>query len=372
MSLDLLSDYTLRVVALGAAILGATSGGLGAFAVLRRQSLLGDALSHAALPGIALAYLLTASKAPLVIMAGAAATGLAATACIRLVERRSRVPSDSALGLALAVFFGLGLVLLTHLQKRPDAAQAGLDTFLFGQAAALLRQDVVVMAALAAAVLALVLALWNQLKLLAFDPDFAASLGLPVGRLDALLTALLVVAIVIGLQTVGVVLMSAMVVAPAAAARQWTRRLGPMVVLAAALGMVGGVGGAIASSAVPRLPTGPAIVLLLSLAVGVSLLLAPERGVLWRRLRLGRLAGGPRESPVLLHLFALSLQHPDDPEHGHSVKVLEAMSPPDIDVLQALTALEAGGLAQRAPDGRWAPTLLGRREARRTLEPEGT
>ena len=229
--MELLTDYTVRIVALGSGILGAVAGTLGSFAFLRRQSLLGDAVSHAALPGIAIAFLLTGSRAPLVIMLGAA-------------------------------FAGFGLILLTYIQRMPNAAQAGLDSYLFGQAAALLRRDVVAMALLGGVAVVLVFVLWKEFKILSFDSAFGTSLGLPMVRMDVLLTSLLVVAIVIGLQTVGVVLMSAMIVAPAAAARQWTQRLGAMVLVSAAIGVAAGVLGSVTSALVPRLPTGPTIVLL--------------------------------------------------------------------------------------------------------------
>ncbi len=365
--MEIFGDWTLRVVALGAGLLGAVSGFLGSFAVLRRQSLLGDALSHAALPGIALAFLITGSKATVPILVGAAVTGWVGTLVVRLIVQRSRVPYDAALGLVLSVFFGLGLVLLTVIQKRPDAAQAGLETYLFGQAAALLRADVIVMAVVAAVVLLVLMLAWKEMKVLTFDRAYGESMGLPMARLDGLVTALLVVTIVLGLQTVGVVLMSAMIVAPGAAARQWTRRLGSMVTVAAGIGVAAGVSGAVLSSVVPRLPTGPTIVLILSGVVGMSLLMAPERGLVWRRLQLGRLRRRPRQEPVLMHLHALSLQHPDDPEHGHEVSVLRTMNPPDTDVEGALTALAERGLAGADGEGLWAPTELGRREAARTL-----
>ncbi len=180
--MDLFGDYTLRLVALGSAVLGATSGALGSFAYLRRQSLLGDAVSHAALPGIVLAFMLTGSKLPLVLMVGAGLAGWIGTLAVQLVVRRSRVPYDSALGIVLAVFFGIGLVLLTHIQKLPNAAQAGLESFLFGQAASLLRRDVVTMMVLGACAVLILVLVWKEFKLLSFDPDFASSLGLPVRR----------------------------------------------------------------------------------------------------------------------------------------------------------------------------------------------
>jgi manganese/zinc/iron transport system permease protein len=285
---ELVFDYTLRTVALGSALLGVVSGALGAYAVLRRQSMLGDAMSHAALPGIALAFLVTGSKDSAVLLAGAAVAAWIGALLALGVARTTRVKDDSALGLALSVFFGLGLMLLTFIQKRPDANQAGLDKFLFGQAATLLQSDVLTMAAFGLPALLLMLVFWKEFKLLSFDPDFAHSLGLPVRLLDIVLTTLLVVAIVIGLQTVGVVLMSALIVAPAAAARQWTDRLGTMVALSALFGALAGVSGAVISSSAARLPTGPTIVLCISAVVLVSLFFGARRGLAWRWLRARR------------------------------------------------------------------------------------
>jgi manganese/zinc/iron transport system permease protein len=282
---DLFFDYTLRTVALGAATLGIVSGALGSYAVLRRQSLLGDAISHAALPGIALAFLLTRSKEPLVLMLGAGIAGWLGTLLMMSIVRATRIKDDSALGLVLSVFFGFGLMLLTFIQRQPDAGQAGLDKFLFGQAAALLQRDVITMAVLGGLALLTLAIFWKEFKLLSFDPDYGASLGFPMRVLDILLTTLLVIAIVIGLQTVGVVLMSAMIVAPAAAARQWTDRLGLMVTLSALFGAGAGVSGAVISSSVQQLPTGPTIVLCISAIVLLSLLFAPNRGLVWNWVR---------------------------------------------------------------------------------------
>ncbi len=279
--MDIFFDYTIRTVALGAAVLGMVSGALGTFAVLRRQSLLGDAMSHAALPGVVLAFMLTHSKAPLVLMLGAAVAGGLGTLLLMAITRTTRIKEDAALGITLSVFFGFGLMLLSLLQRNPDARQAGLNKFLFGQAATLLASDVIVMLIFGGVALGLLLLFWKEFKLLAFDRDYAATQGLPVQKLEVLLTFLLVIAIVIGLQAVGVVLMSAMVVAPAAAARQWTNKLGVMVMLAALFGAIAGVGGALISSMGSGLSTGPVIVLAVSAIVVVSLLFARNRGVLW-------------------------------------------------------------------------------------------
>lgn len=285
---DFLFNYTWQIVALGAAILGLVSGALGSFAVLRRQSLLGDAISHAALPGVVIAFMLTGSKSPLVLLLGAAVAGLLGTLLMMGITRYTRIKEDSALGIILSVFFGFGLMLLTFLQQNPQARQAGLNSFLFGQAATMLMGDVIVMAIFGGGALALMVLFWKQFKLISFDADYAASLGLPVRLLDVLLTGLLVVAIVIGLQAVGVVLMSAMIVAPAAAARQWTDRLGVMVALAALFGAASGVVGATISSLGRGLSTGPVVVLVASAIVLVSLFFATNRGLLWAKLRQGR------------------------------------------------------------------------------------
>ncbi|MCA9860089.1 MAG: metal ABC transporter permease, partial [Thermomicrobiales bacterium] len=260
---------------------GIVAGALGAFAVLRRQSLVGDAMSHAALPGIGIAYLVTGRKENLVLLTGAAIAGWLATLAVLGIVRRSRVKFDSALGLMLSVFFGFGLMVLTYIQRRPDASQAGLDKFLFGQAATLVQGEVRNMAIAGGLALAVLLFLWKSFKLISFDMDFASSIGYPVRVLDVLLTTLVVVAIVLGLQAVGVVLMSAMIVAPAAAARQWTNRLGVMVLLSAFFGALAGVTGAALSATQRHLPTGPTIVVCVSAIVLISLLLAPNRGLVW-------------------------------------------------------------------------------------------
>ena len=278
-------DYTLMVVTIGAALLGAVSGSLGTYAVLRRQSLLGDAISHAALPGIAIAFLLTGSKAPLILVLGAAIAGWLGTLLIMSVVRLTRIKYDSALGIVLSTFFGFGLVLHTLIQRTGNANQAGLDTFLFGQAATILTRDILTIGVLGGIAIVITFIFWKELKLLVFDEGFAASLGFPVRALDILLTSLLVIAIVLGLQAVGAVLMSAMLVAPAVAARQWTNKLSIMMFIAACFGALAGVSGTIISSTASRIPTGPTIVLCATVVVGFSIAFASNRGLLWDWLR---------------------------------------------------------------------------------------
>jgi len=359
------TDYTLRTVTLGAMILGLVSGLLGSFAVLRKQSLLGDAMSHAALPGVVIAFILTGSKAPLVLMLGALAAGWLGALLVQLVVDQTRIPQDSVLGIVLAVFFGVGLVLLTWVQRQGSANQSGLDTFLFGRAAALVMRDVWAMAGVGGAGLLLVGLFWKEFKLLSFDPDFAATLGFPVGLLNVLLTTLIVVAVVVGLQTVGVVLMSAMIVAPAAGARQWTDRLDRMVLLAALFGALAGMSGALISSLSRGLPTGPMVVLCASLLVGISLLFAPNRGLVGAWLRQQRNHRQLRRSAVLEALYGLALSH-GDATHAHQLGAVRAAIP-GVDVRRTLAALESDGLARGHGGDLWGLTPAGAEEAQREL-----
>lgn len=277
-----LNTSALWTVVLGTAGLGFVAGSVGSFAVLRRQSLQGDMVSHAALPGLAAAFLLGARE-PVYLILGGAVAGWIAMMLVGFVKRRSRVPFDAALGGALAVFFGLGLVLMTYIQRHvPDAFSHPLDRYLFGQAALLREEDLLAIGWIGAAALAILAAFWKEFKLLSFDPDYAASIGYPVRLLDLLLTTLTVTAVVIGLKAVGVVLMTALLIAPAAAARQWTNRLGGVVLLAGIFGAVAGMGGTIASHLAGRgVPTGPTIVLAATGLVVVSLLFGRARGLIW-------------------------------------------------------------------------------------------
>ena len=355
---DLVFDYTLRTVALGSAVLGMVSGALGVFAVLRRQSLVGDAMSHAALPGIVLAFMLTGSKSPPVLLIGATIAGWLGALAVLSIVRASKLAYDTALAIVLSVFFGLGLVLLTAVQRRPDASQAGLDKFLFGQAATLVVKDVQTMSLVGIVAFLALMAIWKEIKLLSFDADYGATLGLPIRGLDVALTTLVVIAIVVGLQTVGVVLMSAMIVAPAAAARQWTNRLGIMVAVSAGFGALAGVTGTIASGRVEKLPTGPAIVVAMSVIVVISILFAPNRGLLWHQIQARQHNRKFRGDLLLSDLAVLGSQHPGE-ARGHSLAVLEAMNPGTRGLDQTLRELVSAQLVSQVSPGSWALTPAG-------------
>ena len=282
---DLFFDYTIRNVALGSAILGVVGGALGSFAVLRRQGLMGDALAHAALPGVCVAFLLFGTKTSAVLLSGAALSAWLGALIILAIVRETRIKQDAALGIVLSVFFGAGVVLLTYIAGSGDAGQSGLDRFIFGQAATLVFEDVVTMGILASVALVLVVLFFKEFKLSSFDPAFAASMGFPVGALNVLLTSLIVVAVIVGIQAVGVVLMAAMLITPAAAARQWTDKLSVMIVVSALFGALSGVTGALISATGSNLPTGPLIVLCATAILLISLALGRSSGFLWSWLR---------------------------------------------------------------------------------------
>ena len=277
-------DYTLRTVALGGALLGMVSGVLGCFAVLRRQSLMGDALSHAALPGVALAFLLAGRELGLLLI-GAGVTSWLGVYFIRLVTNTTRIKQDAAMGIVLAAWFAAGIALLVYIQARPDASQAGLDTFIFGQAAAIVERDVRLIAVVGAVSFIVLGLFWKEFKLITFDAEFAGATGFRVNILNMLLSTLIVVAIVLGLQLAGVVLMVGMLIASGIAARQWTNKLGHMVILSAVFGAFAGSTGAVVSAVDADIPTGPVIVVVAFLLVLISLCYAPDRGLLWSLLR---------------------------------------------------------------------------------------
>ena len=315
------SDYTLRTITLGTAILGAVTGMLGSFAVLRKQSLLGDAISHAALPGIAIAFLITGTKDSNILLLGALISGLIGTFWIRGIIKKTHLKSDTALGLILSLFFGFGMLLLTFIQKQPNANQAGLDKYLFGQAATLVESDVWLMAIVTGICLLVLLVFWKEFKILLFDADYAKTLGFNTKFIDILITSFIVLAIVLGLQTVGVVLMSAMLLAPAAAARQWTNSLAVMVFLAALFGAFSGVFGTAISASQNNLSTGPVIVLVAAVFVIISFVFSPSRGLLFKQIRFIKNRRDLELHKTLAFMYHIVEDH-EDLSHPHAIKIL--------------------------------------------------
>lgn len=288
-----LQDSATRIVLLGTVLLGVACGVVGTFALLRRRALVGDAVAHAALPGVALAFLIVGDRSFPVLLAGAAATGLLAAATISAVRTWTRIRDDAITAIVIGGFFGVGTVLSRLAQTRGGGDRAGLDTFIFGKAATMSRTDSLTIAAVTASVLIATSMLAKELKLLCFDEDFAGAQGWPTRALDLLLMGLICLCVVVALPAVGVILAVALLVIPPAAARFWSDRLGVVTTLAAVFGAASGIIGTAFSAVVPTpafasmrgWPTGPIITLTASGFFVVSLLAAPSRGIIPSRLR---------------------------------------------------------------------------------------
>ena len=348
------TDYTLRTITLGTAILGAVTGMLGSFAVLRKQSLLGDAISHAALPGIAIAFLITGIKDSNVLLLGALISGLVGTFWIRGIMNKTHLKSDTALGLILSLFFGFGMLLLTFIQKQPNANQSGLDKYLFGQAATLVESDVWMMTLVTGLCLFVLLLFWKEFKILLFDADYTKTLGFNTKFIDVLITTFIVLAIVLGLQTVGVVLMSAMLLAPAAAARQWTNNLGYMVIIASVFGALSGVVGTAISASQNNLSTGPVIVIVAGVFVLISFVFSPSRGLLFKQIRLLKNRRDLKLHKTLSFMYNIARTH-DDISHPHAIKILNNFQGYTTGTLQKLVRKNY----VRLEAGQWSLTLEG-------------
>ncbi len=282
-----LRDHNTRVVLIGTSLLGMSAGVVGTFMLLRKRALVGDALSHATLPGIALAFMVMThlgmdGKSLVGLLAGGVITSVAGLACVLLIRRTTRVKDDAALGIVLGVFFGLGVALLGVIQSMRGGNAAGLESFIYGKTASMLTSDAVLIAVAAVGVVLVCALLFKEFALICFDVPYAGSQGWPVLWLDVVLMGLVVIVTVIGLQAVGLILVIALLVTPPAAARFWTDRLDVTVIVAAVIGAASGLVGAGLSAMVPRLPAGAIIVSVATAVFIASLVFGTTRGVLVR------------------------------------------------------------------------------------------
>jgi len=295
-TLTLRAGYNTTVVVLGTTLLGVAAGLVGSFLLLRKRSLVADALSHATLPGVAIAFLIAdaignglSAKSLPVLLLGAAITGVLAVLTIQLIVRHTRLREDAAIGLTLSVFFGAGVVLLRAAPDYASTPASGLHHFIYGQTAGLLITDVYLMGAIALIAILAAAFLFKELALTCFNDDFARATGWPVSILDIALMALVVLVVVAGLQAVGLILVVALLIIPPAAARFWTERLARMVLASALIGGVSGYAGSTLSALLPRQPTGAIIVLVAGALFIISMLAAPTRGVIPTLIRRARL-----------------------------------------------------------------------------------
>lgn len=280
-----LQNPTLRWVLAGTILLGFSAGTLGCFAILRNRALVGDAVAHAILPGVCIAFIIAGNKDPLILLMGSVISGWISIVVMDFIIRNSKISSDTSIGMVLSVFFGLGVVLLSWIQASGNVNQSGLDAFLFGNAASMLPEDIQVFGFVSLLVLVAIFLFYKELKLVSFDPSYARVIGYPVKRIELLIGILLVLTITAGIQAVGVVLMASMLIIPAAAARYWTDSLSIMLVIAAVVGAVSGISGSLISYTAPGMPTGPWMVVSAALIFALSFLLAPKRGEFQRWLQ---------------------------------------------------------------------------------------
>ncbi|MEM9350117.1 MAG: metal ABC transporter permease [Pseudomonadota bacterium] len=311
-ALFLQAGYNAALVAIGAALLGFAAGSSGTFLFLRKRALVSDAVAHATLPGVGIAFILMVSlggdgRSLLGLLAGSAVTAWIGLLLIEFMSRRTRLSEDAAIGAVLGVFFGLGIVLLTVIQTMSAGRQAGLESFLLGSTAGMLFQDTVIIAVGGSLTVLVTWLLRRPMTLVAFDSAYAASLGYDVRRLDILMMGLVLAVTVIGMKLVGLILIVAMLIIPAVTARFWTDRSNRVIWIAGAVGGISGYLGAVLSASAPSLPTGPIIVLVAAGLFALSLFFAPARGVLAAAIRHRRFQARVHRRQGLL---ALASQHP--------------------------------------------------------------
>ena len=289
-ALTLQLGYNATLVTIGAALLGIAAGATGTFLFLGKRALVSDAISHATLPGVGLAFIAMVMlggdgrSLPGLLLGSAVSAGLGLL-CVSWLTERTRLAEDAAIGAVLSVFFGFGIVLLTIIQTMSAGRQAGLEGFLLGSTAGMLWNDALVIALGGALVLALTVLLRRPMAMVAFDPEFAAGSGMDVKRIELAMMGLALAITVVGLKIVGLILIVALLIIPAVAARFWTNRVGHVVLIAGVIGGLSGYVGAALSATAPALPTGPIIVIVAFAIFALSLLAAPGRGVLAALLR---------------------------------------------------------------------------------------
>lgn len=321
-SILLLRDYNTRLVVLSTILLGVNCGLMGSFLLLRKRALMGDALSHATLPGIGIAFLLLTwigadAKSLPGLMIGAGISGLLATLSIGWIVRHTRIKQDAAMGIVLSVFYGFGVVLLSSIQSLPSGSAAGLESFIYGKTASIVWSDFQLLFVLLLLTLLLVLLYFKELSLLCFDEAFASSQGFSLRKLDFLLLVLVTLVTVAGMLSVGLILIIAFLVIPAAAARMWTQRMRSLFIVSACIGGLSGWLGACLSACLPKLPPGALIVLVATLFFILSLVFGSEKGVLIRYFRSRVLRMRVGRQHLLRALYEIleadsQLAHPDE------------------------------------------------------------
>jgi manganese/zinc/iron transport system permease protein len=361
------TDPNVRYVAFGSVLLTASSALVGTFTFLNKKSLVGDAIAHAVLPGICLGFILAGTKNPLALIVGAFITGWIAIVLMDVITTKTRIKEDTAIGLILSVFFGIGILMLTVIQKSGNAAQSGLDQFLFGKAAALVGTDLLAFVIVALILVVVVFIMFKEFSLLAFDKDYAVSIGWPVRKIQLVLTSLIVLAVVIGIQAVGVVLMAAILITPAAAARFWSNNIRVMLLLASIFGAISGLSGAFISYTAPSMPTGPWIVIVISFIAFFSFFLAPNRGVISRVFRQRKIRKTINDENVLKILYQLGEENKNYFIHRNTNEIIRKRKYDHSMLITILKRLRRQGYVDQIRN-LWCLTEAGKNRALRVVK----
>ncbi len=357
----------IKYVLLGSILLAVSSAIVGCFTFLKKKALVGDVVAHAVLPGVCLSFMISANKNPFLLIIGAFITGWISILVIDNIVKHTKLKEDTATGLSLSVFFGFGILLLTKIQHSGNAAQSGLDSFLFGKAAALIGQDLILFSVVSVLLLIAVFLLFKEFTLISFDQNFAAAIGFPVKGLNLILTTLTVLAVVIGIQAVGVVLMAAMLITPAAAARFWTDDLKKMILLAAIFGAVSGTAGAYISFVAPAMPTGPWIVMVISVIALFSFFFSPKKGILYKSLKRRRIQNMILEENILKLFFHLGESDRNFKKHRLKPEILSKRSFNASDLDKGLRKLQLQGYLTSSNEG-WGLTREGKLKGQRIVK----
>lgn len=344
-----LHDYNTRVVLLGTVVLGITSGLLGVYLLLRRRALIGDAIAHATLPGVALAFLWTASqgqeKSLIVLLTGAAISGALGGATVLALRHMTRIREDAALGIVLSVFFGGGIALSKLVQS--DGNASGLESFIYGKAASMTAEHVQLSVIVGLLVIAVILLLGKELKILCFDTELARSQGWPVLLLDSVLIGMVVAVTIVSLQAIGLILAIALLVIPAASARFWTHSLPAMLAISGTVGAFSCASGTLLSAGFAKLPSGATIVLAACVLFAFSFAFGTQRGVVWRAVRFWQLRREHNFQHLLRAVYELLEDKGKLPTQPSELRSTEPLALAEVCRLRSWSEPWARGLAAK-------------------------
>mgnify|MGYP002741938095 FL=1 len=295
MNISIITQYSFIVVAIGTMLLAMATGIVGTISILKGQSLIGDAVGHASLPGIILAFMISGRKSAVILMLGAIVAGIVAFMLIQIISEGSKIEADTAMAVILSAMFGMGMVLKSYIQgnsKYQGASQSGLASYIFGQAAYILREDVYIILAVSIISLALFILFYKEIKVYVFDMVYAYTIGINSRLTSLLIMIITMILIAAGLKAVGAILISSMLITPAVTGLQWSKSYEKVLVIAAVTGAVSAFLGTFISSAVKGFSTGPSIILIMSVIALFSVLFAP-RGIVRmllniRKMRVGK------------------------------------------------------------------------------------